>query len=167
MIVASVLLVALAIVDGACSGLRASLGRSGLVRHLDVDRRSALIGLVLVCALLVPAAAVAGLGLGTGSVPRNEAGAAAWRMLDVLLPYAAVVTTALAAYAVLGWRQKYVAMALVLGPFTLVRPLIVIGAALAGASGSTSWLLGSVILTGSAAVLAVEPLLNRRLERTR
>jgi hypothetical protein len=101
---------------------------------------------------------------GTPIAEYTDAGKA---MLTVLVPYAAIVVLALGAYAVLGWRKKYIAMAVVLGPFTLVRPRVAMVAGFAGVSASES---GSAVASIALAVIAVqvvEPLANRRWSKGR
>ena len=83
-------------------------------------------------------------------------------MLVVLLPYAAVVGLALGAYGVLGWRLKYIAMAVILGPFTLARPVVALGSALAAACATDSVTVMIPVVLAIAAVLLVEPLAGRR-----
>lgn len=154
-------LAALALVDGACSGFRSGAGRTGLVRHRDTDLRSAVRGTLLVSVLLSPTAA---LSAGALTADRQEAhfvAAGQW-MLWILTPYAAVVTVALIAYAILSWRLKYLAMAMVLGPLTLIRPAVAVAAGAAGMAAGSSWLVATAVALSVAAALAVEPLMNRR-----
>lgn len=156
-------LVVLALVDGACSGFRAGLGRTGLIRHAEHDRRSTIVGLALVTVCLLPAsfAFAADMAFGqSGLKVYSGAGAA---MLRVLLPYAAVVGLALTVYGLLGWRRKYLAMAVVLGPFTLIRAVVALSAAAAGCLEAGAGTAALVILLGTLAILIVEPLANRRL----
>jgi hypothetical protein len=82
-------------------------------------------------------------------------------MLAVYLPYAVLVLAALACYGLLGWRHRFLASALILGPFTLARPAVAIAGAVAGAWNSPI-LIAVLCLTSTAAVLAVEPIANRR-----
>ena len=82
-------------------------------------------------------------------------------MLEVYGPYALLMLTALAFYTALNWRLKYLASALILGPFTLIRPVIaILGGALALAQGydpAVAVLAGLSVI----AVLMVEPLAGR------
>ncbi|GAA2477235.1 hypothetical protein [Terrabacter carboxydivorans] len=153
-------LAALALVDGACSGFRSALGRTGLVDHAALDRRATLLGVrtVLLC---LPACSVFAVDVVGAGTPVETYAVAGEVMLIVLVPYAVVVLLALGAYAVLGWRQKYVAMALVLGPFTLVRPLVAVGAAVAGAYAAPSSAVVATIALATVAVLLVEPVAGR------
>jgi hypothetical protein len=131
------------------------------VRHRAADRTAALRGLVLVAALLVPAAVVRAAAATTAASSPDDYARAAAGMLVVLAPYAVVVLLALAAYGVLGWRQKYLASAMILGPFTLVRPVVALVAALCGAWRGGAVDVVVVIALGTIAVLAVEPLAGR------
>jgi hypothetical protein len=68
---------------------------------------------------------------------------------------------ALACYASLNWRPKYLASALILGPFTLDRPVIaVLGAAL-GVALSNDAAVATAVGLSVIAVLAVKPLAGR------
>jgi hypothetical protein len=82
-------------------------------------------------------------------------------MLTVDVPYAVVVLLALLAYAVLGWRQRYLASALILGPFTLLRLAVAVLGAAAGAVTSRDLLVGLMTCLSALAVLAVEPLADK------
>lgn len=160
----SVALVALALIDGACSGIRAGLGRTGLIRHRGLDRQGAAEGAVLAIVVLIPPAAVVHADFAAHAVSRDylRAGHA---MLVILLPFASVVLIALAAYAVLNWRRKYLAMAVILGPCTLARPLV------AGAAGTVGALAGGragvtvAIALATVGLLSIEPMLGLRWHR--
>lgn len=107
--------------------------------------------------LLLPALAVFTVDLWrAGDVDGYARGATA--LARVVGPYAAIVLVALAAYFTLGWRQKYLATALILGPFKLARPaVILVGIVLAVAAvASVGAALVGVLV--AAAVLSVEPL---------
>ncbi|MFT4265144.1 MAG: hypothetical protein QM572_17305 [Nocardioides sp.] len=153
--------VVLALADGACSGLRASFGRTGLVRHRARDVRAAATGVGMVAALLVPASVLVSVGSAAGRVSGADVTHVGRSMLMVLAPYAVVVSLALAAYGLLGWRQRYLAMTLILGPCTLVRPPVAVLAAAVGVAASPAPLLAAAVVLGVAAVLLVEPLMNR------
>lgn len=154
-------LVALALLDGAFAGFRASVGRTGLVRHVTADRRASVRGALLGAGLLLPAAVVWKVAIRSEADRPDDLRRACDIVLAVLSPYAAVVLLALAAYAVLGWRQKYLASALILGPFTLLRPAAAALAAGYGVWRSDSAAVVAVIALGTVAVLAVEPLAGR------
>jgi hypothetical protein len=154
-------LLLLALVDGACAGFRSSAGRSGLINHRSSDRRAARRGTTLVAILLIPAVTLTcvatvlhpfriGLYLHAGEI-----------MLAVYAPYGMAVLAALAIYATLDWRKRYLASAVILGPFTLLRPAVVIlGAILTIAVARDAWITITVILA-VVGVLAAEPVADR------
>lgn len=143
-------LVVLAAADGAFSGFRSSVGRTGLVDHRGEDIRAQARGLVVVTVLLVPAAACA-------LVDPDAAVDAAFAMLVVYAPYGVLVLIALAAYGTLHWRRRFLAMALLLGPLTLLRP----AGALAGLLVADDALVGAAVVLSVAAALVVGPACDR------
>jgi hypothetical protein len=154
-------LLVIAALDAMFAGFRASCGRSGLVRHRPADLLASRRGLALGALLLTPVAAVvAADATRPGRIGLYSAAGRA--MLVVYLPYGVVVLLALAAYATLSWRRRFLANALLLGPLTLVRPLV----ALVGA-GAACWVTQDltvvlVSLASVAGVLAVEPTAGHR-----
>jgi len=154
-------LLTLAVLDGAFAGFRSSAGRTGLISHRRSDHRAARRGAGLVCVLLAPV--IAAVSADALIHPRHldgyaRAGAA---MLAVYVPYALLVLLALACYATLDWRLRYLASALILGPFTLLRPgIAILGAALGMALGRDP--MAAIMAALSViAVLSVEPLAGR------
>jgi hypothetical protein len=151
----------LGLVDGACAGFRSSVGRTGLIRHRTSDRRAARRGAGLAAVLLAPAVLVA-----CGGALADHSQAEVFRragelMLEVYAPYGLVVIVALVAYATLGWRERYLASAAILGPLTLLRPAIaILGAGLAVGVTRDLAVALSVILA-VLAVLTVEPVADR------
>jgi hypothetical protein len=155
-------LAGLGLLDGALAGFRSSLGRSGLVDHRARDRLAARRGLRLMAVLLAPVAVLAGGHvLLPGPWPADAYVRAGSGMLTVYVPYALVTLAALAAYVVLTWRWAYLASALILGPFTLVRPLVATAGVVVAVvrAGDPVVALGCLLALG--AVLAVEPLSGR------
>lgn len=151
-------LLTLALLDTTFSGFRSSLGRTGLIEHRAADLTAARRGAVLGSALLAPAVIVMVADVtvaGASATSYQRAGEAA---LLVVLPYAMLTFIALSAYAFMGWRQKYLASAAVLGPFVLFRPFVVVAGALAGILRADDAAVTVAILFSAAAVLAVEPL---------
>jgi hypothetical protein len=151
----------LALVDGACAGFRSSVGRSGLISHRASDRRAARRGATVAAILLTPAIAVTCAAILLDHSRSRLFLRAGEAMLDVYAPYALAVLAALAAYATLGWRKRYLASAVILGPFTLLRPVVVIAGA-----GLAIGLTRDVAVTITAifailGVLAVEPVADR------
>ncbi|WP_207555920.1 hypothetical protein [Intrasporangium flavum] len=81
-------------------------------------------------------------------------GSAANAMLVVYVPYALVVLTALAAHAVLPWEVGYLATAVLLGPLTLVRPLVAVGGA------AFAWFAVDALLVRLGVVVALVVILS-------
>lgn len=155
-------LTALALLDSMFAGFRSSLGRTGLIRHRHRDVLAHLRGLGLSAGLLAPVAAVTLLDVTVRDGRLATYVTAGRAMLAVYLPFAGLVLAALAGYLVLRWQHRFLAAALVLGPCTLLRPLV--AAAGVGAAGwaSRDVLATALALGAVAAALAVEPWAERR-----
>ena len=154
-------LVTLAALDGAFAGFRASRGRDGLVWHAAADRVAAARGAGLSALLVGP---VGALVLVDAARPGRTAmyNKAAVAALTVYGPYAVLVLVALGAYLTLSWRRAFLASAVLLGPLTLVRPIVAV-AGVVFAAVRTGDLHATVLMAAAAAaVLAVEPACGRR-----
>ncbi|GAA3345996.1 hypothetical protein GCM10020358_55290 [Amorphoplanes nipponensis] len=154
-------LVVLAALDGAFAGFRSSCGRTGLIRRRREDIRAHLRGLATAAALLGP---VAGLVLADvlARPERWDRYLAAGRvMLLLYLPFGAVVLAALAGYAVLGWRRRFLATALILGPCTFARPYVAAAGVVLAARAGGDLLVTLAAAASVAAACAVEPVLDR------
>lgn len=116
----------------------------------------------MVATLLIPASAVFVADLIAEPTHLKRYVVAGRAMLAILLPYALAVGIALAAYAALDWRTKYLAIAVVLGPFTLIRPAVATAAAIWGLLQAPSIAVAAATVLAAGAVLTVEPLENRR-----
>lgn len=128
--VAGVLLGVIGVVDAALGGFRGSVGRDGRIRHLADDVRYAGRGLVIMIVALLPV--IIGVTADVVVAGRTERWAVAGTgMLTVYLPYAVVVLGGLVAYLLLPWRQRFWATALILGPFTLARPVVAVAGGIA------------------------------------
>lgn len=153
--------------DGAFGGFRAGAGRHGLVRHGAIARRDGATGLAIFLVLLAPLVIM----VGADTEHSQRWAAASWRMMMVLGPYAVVALLALAVYVTMPWRLSYLVSAVILGPFTLVRPLVAVAGAIAAAlpAGSITIWLGAA--WAAAAALLVEPVagvvIKRRWRRRR
>ena len=156
------LLGALGLLDGAFSGFRASLGRTGLVDHTATDRAGLAQGIGLVAILAVPALAALGLDLAVLGQPASTYVDAGALFLALLAPYAALVLLALAAYGALDWQRKYLASAAILGPFTLLRPYVAIAATIIAALRAADASVGITAALAILGVLLVEPAANQR-----
>lgn len=148
----------LALLDGSFAGFRASVGRTGLINHRQSDYQAARRGAGLICILLAPAIADACADILLHPAHLAQYTSAGKAMLEIYAPYALLVLIALACYAALNWRLKYLASALILGPFTLVRPAIAILGAALGMILSNGTAVAASVGLSVLAVLAVEPL---------
>lgn len=153
-VVTAAALVVLAACDGAFSGFRSSVGRSGLVDHRAEDARAQVRGLVVVAALLVPAIACA-------LVEPDDAVEAGTAMLLVYGPYGVLALLALASYGTLGWRRRFLAMALILGPLTLVRPFVAVAGGVLGVLEADAGTAHAAVVLAVVAVLGVGPVCDR------
>lgn len=107
-------------VDAALAGYRASAGRNPRVRKVEWYRYHAVLGLaaglgvdILVVALV--------LLLGVDVRP------AAVAMLQVFVPYASAVLFAMLLWYSRSLDVQVLSSVLVLGPFTLLRPFVIVG----------------------------------------
>jgi hypothetical protein len=86
-------------------------------------------------------------------------------MLEVYLPYGALVLLALAGYLTLSWRHRFLASALLLGPLTLLRPLVAAAGAATACWASHDVAVSLVALVAMGAALLIEPLVGRTYAR--
>jgi hypothetical protein len=150
-------LVLIAITDAAFSGFRSSCGRVGLVNRGRLDAIAAgrgvfvlaVAGLILIVALALAKPSSTGL-----SEQFNLAGRA---MLTIYVPFAFVIVLGLLVYFTLSWRHRFLAVAVLLGPLTLLRPLIaIVGLVLAVASTDSAFIRLTFVVAVCASLI-VEP----------
>lgn len=166
--VVPVVLGTLALVDAGFAGFRAATGRNARIRKRSYYLTAALRGLVsgalglgLVAALIVVTLA----GSADPGARYDELVGGGTRMLQVLAPFAAVVVVSLLAYWWLPMRASTVVILLGLGPFSLVRPVVVVVATAWSVMESSDWLVWTVAIVAAVTVLAVEPIVHRRWYR--
>jgi hypothetical protein len=153
-------LLTLALLDGAFAGFRSSVGRTGTINHRNADLLAARRGTILVLILLTPVALLIAYNALTHHRLAQYTRAGEY-MLAIYVPYGALVLAALAVYALLGWRLKYLASAVILGPFTLLRPAVAAAGAIFAAVHTPSTVGKALTVCAALAVLAVEPLADR------
>jgi hypothetical protein len=152
------LLAVLAIVDAAFAGFRAAAGRNARIFKWTYYRDAVLLGagagacLVLVLALLTL------LLLFSSGEPAARYGdllVIGARMLWLFGTYALLVLGALLVYATARTDIRTLATVAILGPFTLLRPWVIVAATVFGVSAGTRF--SAVVLTvlSSGAVLAL------------
>jgi hypothetical protein len=151
----------LALLDGAFAGFRSSAGRTGLIHHRTFDQQAARRGAGLVGVLLAPVIAAICGDTFVHPSHLNDYTRAGIAMMAVYGPYALLVLVALACYAALNWRLKYLASAVILGPLTLLRPGVAIVGAAAAVVPRNEIAVAAAAGLSVIAVLAVEPLASR------
>lgn len=160
-----VLLVTLAVVDGAFAGFRAGTGRNARIDKRDHNLLAARRGATASMAGLTVTAAVTL----TGSAIRGHRHAdlieAGTRMLAILLPYALAVVISLVAYRLLPVRESAFVILVGLGPLTLARPAVVAAATAAAVLSTPDRLIWLAALTAATGVLIVEPCVHHRWYR--
>ena len=152
---AVVVLAVVVVLDCALSGFRAAQGRTGRLPSRARDVRSMGAGL-LVGALLVGGPVALGVGV-TSSADRLDIAAAgllgsAW--------LAAPTAVALVVFLVLPWRWRYLAMAVILGPMTLLRPVAAVLAGWLSAWASPGAVCALAVGLVTVGLLSVEPVVG-------
>lgn len=157
----AVVLAALAVLDGSFAAFRSSVGRTGLIDHRDSDLQAMRRGAAMAALLLLPVAVLATIDVLRGADRLHAYTRTGEGMVIIYLPYAALVLAALCVYGLLGWRLKYLASAVILGPFTLLRPAVAVLGLVFGAIWSRD--TAAILLAGLsvAAVLMIESLADR------
>jgi hypothetical protein len=161
-------LVFLALVDAAFAGFRACNGRNARIRKKTYNVRAARRGIATGTAGISVIALLIAITLGCTAHPVRRYDAlvhAGTRMLEVLVPFALAVVLSLVAYWLLPMRESTFVILIGLGPFTLLRPAVVLGATVWSVTGSTDWLVWVGALLAAISVLAVEPVVHRRWYR--
>jgi len=159
------LLALLAIVDAAFAGFRAAAGRNARIFKREYYARSLLHGALFGVALVFALGALTLLLLAPSAEPMTryaELVSVGQRMLWVFVPYAVLVLSALVLYLVSSHELRAFATVAILGPFTLLRPWVVVGGAVVGlctTANSTCWIL---TVTACGAVVLLGHVLDRR-----
>lgn len=152
-------LLVLAVLDAAFAGFRSSCGRSGHVRHRRANVTGFVRGLMVGAALLAPVALA--IVIDAQGSRQHLYLSAGQPMLAIYAAYGVPVLLAIGAYLTLSWRRAFLATAVLLGPLTLVRPVVAVTGAAAAAWASADLRVGALALAAVAAVLAVEPVVDR------
>jgi hypothetical protein len=160
----ALLLWLLATIDAAFIGYREAAGRNALIDKSAYYRRAmlrgalfgqvaaAIIAVVIACLILIsdePSALI------------RELERAGLRMLTVYIPYAIIIFLAFAVRAFPSVDIRSITSVLIFGPFTLIRPLVVVAGVAAGILASPRFatlLVGLLIL---ALIFSLELLLGK------
>ncbi|HET7014797.1 MAG TPA: hypothetical protein VFI65_12850 [Streptosporangiaceae bacterium] len=154
-------LLTLAFLDAAFACFRSSAGRTGLIDHRAADFRAAGRGIALLSLLLILPVALALADIATHHFVLTLFTRAGIAMLMIYGPFGLLSLAALACYLTLGWRQRYVACAVILAPLTLMRPVVaILGGVLAALSARQAVVTVCTVLS-VAAVLTIEPFADR------
>lgn len=159
------LLFVLATIDGTLIGHHAAIGANPLVNKGSYWVRACLRGFAASQASLALVGAVTCVAFGMSADRASlwaDAEVAATAMSWVFLPYAALVLAALGFYLT---PYKALANILVLGPFTLLRTPLVVGAVAVGVAVHPRWEIAMILLTACCTTLAIKPYLRRHPPR--
>ena len=125
----------LATVDSAFIGYRDAAGRSALIDKRHYYRRALLRG-ALLGQIAVAIAGTVALGmLATSAQPARlfaTLDSVAMRMLTIYVPYAVILIATFFVRAIPSVDIRSITSVLVFGPFTLIRPLVVLAGAIWG-----------------------------------
>ncbi len=159
--IAAALLGLLAVLDAGFCGFRDAAGRD---RRIDkapyyraAVRRGMALGLGLLAIAFVPIALI-----GTWPDLFHVAG----RMVQVYGAYALLVVAALGVYLVLEGDARTLATVAILGPFTLLRPLVIAAGGVWGAVEAEHGTTAVVACAAATAMITFEPLLTASRTRS-
>jgi hypothetical protein len=162
-VVVPVVLAVLTLLDGCFSGFRAAAGRDARTNKGAYARAACAKGTVAGALVILLMAAYTLATVLLSSSRYDVYVRAGQHLLAVVLPYGALVLAALVGYVAIPRTGAQTLMStLVLGPFTLARPLVVVVAAGYALSSTGDTLVRTGIVLAAMAVLAVEPILYRR-----
>jgi hypothetical protein len=155
------LMVLAAVVDLAFCGYRAAAGRNARIEKSSYYLWALVVGAGVGAAVSLGLAAATVAVLAVDPV-YPELVAIGGRMLLVIGGYAALVLSAIAVYMLAEHELRTLATVAILGPFTLIRPAVVAGAALVGLWPSRSAAAIALTVAACVAVLAAGVWLDRR-----
>ncbi|QHT57888.1 hypothetical protein GXP71_18570 [Cellulomonas sp. H30R-01] len=158
-------LLALALLDGAFCGFRSAHGRDGRVHLPGARLRSQVHGAAATSVVLAPVVIGASVDVATRPAALDAYVRAGAAMLTVDVPYAVVVLLAVGAYALLDWRLRFLATAVVLGPGTFLRPAVAVAGGVLAVRAAADARVAVLAAAAVVAVLVVEPSLDRRWRR--
>jgi hypothetical protein len=165
----ALLLWALATIDAAFIGYREAAGRSALINKGAYYRHAMIRGAILgqIAVAIVGAAIAVMLLLSPEPLARvRELQEVGSRMLTVYIPYALIIFIAFAVRLAPSIDLRSITSVLIFGPFTLIRPVVVVVGVVCGFLSAPSFvtlLLGILILS---LMLSLEWIIGRlrRLE---
>lgn len=150
-----------AIVDLAFCGYRAAAGRNARIEKTRYYARALAIG-AGTGALTALVMVIVTLSVDAIHPVYGELTAIGARFLVVIAGYAALVGSAIATYVLARHEVRTLATVAILGPFTLVRRVVIVGAALVGLGRGASWPAVALTIGACGAVACGEAWLERR-----
>lgn len=157
MSIAVAVLTGVVLCDLALSGFRTAQGRTGRLPTTRGRVRASVQGLLVGMLLVGPPVAL-GVAVTTG----DEREAIARAALLGCLWLAAPTLVALVGVVTLPWRWRYLAMAVVLGPMTFLRPVAAVLTGVLAALAAPDGIAATLVALATAGLLATEPLLGSR-----
>lgn len=161
----AVILCAMALIDGALSGFRSWSGRDGRIVKRDHRIRSSLQGAAMAVLALGLIAMAALIATNSTALGYGDLVAAGRRMVWVYVPFCVAVACGFLAYFSRKPDVQAFGTAMVFGPATLARPIVIIGGAVSAAWGN-GYSIAIVALIAAATMLSVEPILSLHWRRS-
>jgi hypothetical protein len=162
----AVLLGTLAIVDAGFCGFRDAAGRDRRIEKKPYYAHAIRRGMALGAVVLIPsAAAIVLIARSSGLELWPDLLAAAGRMVAVYGAYATLVVGALGVYRVASGDLRTLATVAVLGPFTLIRPLVICAGGVWGAAAAAHGTTAVVCSLAAAAMIGFEFALGAVVKR--
>ena len=165
-------MVLFAVLDGAFAGFRGAAPCNARIRKRAYYARALAFGALSALAQCVVLAALTAAVLAASPAPAEDYQtlvAVGRRMLDVFSVYAACVALALLGYLLGNADLRVLSTVSILGPFTLIRPWMVLAALVYGLWGQTNAAVIGLTLGSAGAVLllgrALGVFYERRLQR--
>ncbi len=154
----------LATTDAAFIGYREAAGRNALIGKRAYYRKAMLRGALFGQAAVAIVGSVGLILLAFSSEPYQlleKMEGAGLRMLIVFVPYALVLSIGFLVRLVPSVDIRSITSVLIFGPFTLIRPLVVVVGVTLGTLGSASWILVLLGVLIVSCMLGMEWLIGR------
>ncbi len=162
--IAALLLGSLAIVDAGFCGFRDAAGKDRRIEKRAYYRRAIargmLLGLAMAVVFFIAIALIADVELWP------DLWAVAARMVAVYGAYATLVLVALGVYELASGDLRALATVAVLGPFTLIRPLVIAAGAAWGAIGANHATTAIIACLAGSAMICFESALGMARRKT-
>ncbi|MFT3697105.1 MAG: hypothetical protein QM831_28440 [Kofleriaceae bacterium] len=158
----TVLLAILVLIDASLCGFRAAAGREGRIDKRALFRAAILRGFSGGVVIVAINAAVVAILVAIQPTLWTELVAAGTRAVWVFGSFATVTLAAITCWFVPLYESRIMPSILVLGPLTMLRPLVIIAGLIAAAAVSRDPRVWFVAALGGASLLSLERILGRR-----